>query len=745
MEALIRIRSSSLRTKYITELLSLFVILVLITLSSSNCSSDKAALNLTPVDSESLVDQSFGSSTEGKVESNGEDETSVSDLSLLSEDQLYLEARYYYSLGLREEANIYFGELEGRDWVLADHALFHFAENLFEMGEYESASEKYDQISAKHPASIFLKGSLLKSAICLFEEGKFQESVAKLNSVLLMDLDYADSAKARLYLARSYEEMGDFNNAGMAYVSLWVNNPTTEEADQAISRVTEFKSSEKAKIEVNFEQRIKRISILILKGYYSVALEELTVLEKDSRNASRDDIYREARVQIAKVLYSLGYHDRAIEEFKKNYELFDDAAIRQDSIYYIAKSKLKLGNKYDAIGWFEKVWTQFPDGSLAASSMYEAANVYLRDDEEDKAVSIYKLLIDKYPNSDLVVDSLWQVGWINFRSGNYQEALNYFSEMESRFPASVLYERSAYWSARASQKLGDTESAKSYFNKLMMRSPFSYYGVLAKRRAEEFGIELDQIPKQLLSIQSSSQGSKAGLHLEKAIKLFELGFRADGIDEFMKARSVKTDDKYFWYTAARITYGEGIYDQAISISKIYFKDVVAGLAEVQDPEFWNMAYPRGYMNAVTYEAKQNSLDPLIVYALIKEESSYNPAAVSSAGAVGLMQIMPTTGEFIAEKISLKNYNNSFLEDYRINVKMGSWYLASLLSQFDGDLIKALAAYNGGPGNAAKWEGKFGNLEDDEFIESIPIWETKEYVKKVLRSYWEYKRIYGKGD
>jgi len=130
--------------------------------------------------------------------------------------------------------------------------------------------------------------------------------------------------------------------------------------------------------------------------------------------------------------------------------------------------------------------------------------------------------------------------------------------------------------------------------------------------------------------------------------------------------------------------------------------------------------------------------------LIKEESSYNPLAVSSAGAVGLMQIMPTTGEFIADKISLNNYNISFLNDYRINIKLGSWYLAYTLSQFDGSIVRALAAYNGGPGNVSKWEKKFGDLEDDEFIESIPFWETKEYVKKVLRSYWEYKRIYGTG-
>ena len=428
-----------MQTKYITEPLSLFVILVLITLSSSNCSSNEAALNLKSVDSERSVERAVGSSTEEKVESREEEKTSTSELSQLSEEGLYLEARYYSSLGLREKANKYFRELEVRDWALADHTLFYFAENLFEMGEYEAAGEKYDQISSKYPASIFLKSSMLKSATCLFEGKKFQESITKLNSVLLMDLDYADSAAARLKLARSYEEMGDFANAGMAYASLWVNNPTTEEANKAKSRITEFISSGKAEIEINFEQRIKRISILISRYYYSAALEELTTLEEESKDAGRDDIYREVRLQIDRVFYNIGYYERAIDELKKNYGLFDEAAVREESIYYIAKSELRLGNRDKAISWFEEEWRQFPDGLLAASSMYEAANAYLRDDEKDKAASIYGLLIEEYPNSDLVVDALWQIGWINFRSGNYEEALKYFSEMESRFPTSVLY------------------------------------------------------------------------------------------------------------------------------------------------------------------------------------------------------------------------------------------------------------------------------------------------------------------
>jgi len=739
--AAIQARSSSLRTKYITEILSLLVILALITLSSSSCSGGKTALNLKSVGLEGSVDQTSESGTEETID---EGETSIPDLSQMSEDRLYLEARYYSSLGLREEANRYFEELEGRDWILADHVLFYFAGNLFEMGEYESAGEKYKQIFTKYPDSIFITDSMLKSAICLFEEEKFQESIAILNSTLQMDLDYANSAAARLYLARSYEGIGDFDNASITYVSLWVSNPTTNEAEQAELWIRESASSGKAKVMVDFGQRTERVSVLISRGYYSRALEELETLEEELKGTSPGDIYREVRIKTAKVLYDLGNYERAIEEYKKNYDLFNDATIREESLYYIAKSELNLGNRDEAIKWFKEVWKQFPDGSLAAASMYEAANVHLRVDEMDEAVSVYKLLINGYPESDLVVDALWQVGWINFRSGDYEEAIKFFSEMESGFPESVLYERSAYWAARASHKVGDTETAKYYLNKLVARSPLSYYGILAERRAKEFGIELEQVTNQQLSLQSSSKVDEASLHIEKTVRLFELGFRTDGMKEFAKAKSAKTDERYFWYDAMLIAYGEDIYDQVIYISKVHFKDVVAGAAEMPDTGFWKMAYPQGYINVVANEAERNDIDPLILHALIKEESSYNPLAVSSAGAVGLMQIMPTTGEFIADKISLNNYNISFLNDYRINIKLGSWYLAYTLSQFDGSIVRALAAYNGGPGNVSKWEKKFGDLEDDEFIESIPFWETKEYVKKVLRSYWEYKRIYGTG-
>jgi soluble lytic murein transglycosylase len=134
-------------------------------------------------------------------------------------------------------------------------------------------------------------------------------------------------------------------------------------------------------------------------------------------------------------------------------------------------------------------------------------------------------------------------------------------------------------------------------------------------------------------------------------------------------------------------------------------------------------------------------DPHLVAAIIREESFYNPTAVSSAGALGLMQVMPQTGQRIAAQLGSEGFTRERLFDPSYNIRLGSSYLIHLAAQFDNNLIHVLAAYNAGPDVVSKWIRQFGGGEPDEFVESIPYLETRQYIKKVLRSYYEYKRIY----
>ncbi len=151
-----------------------------------------------------------------------------------------------------------------------------------------------------------------------------------------------------------------------------------------------------------------------------------------------------------------------------------------------------------------------------------------------------------------------------------------------------------------------------------------------------------------------------------------------------------------------------------------------------------MLYPLPYKDTIFYYADANDLDRFLLAAVVKTESNFDPLAVSPKGAVGLMQVMPDTGKWAAQKSGIGGYSNDRLFDPEYNISIGSWYLADLKSEFNGDVVLMLAAYNGGRGNVKKWlekenwTGRTGNLEQ------VPFPETRQFVRKVI---W-YRKVYG---
>ena len=145
-------------------------------------------------------------------------------------------------------------------------------------------------------------------------------------------------------------------------------------------------------------------------------------------------------------------------------------------------------------------------------------------------------------------------------------------------------------------------------------------------------------------------------------------------------------------------------------------------------------YPRGYNEIIDKYSKEYNVDSSHVFALIREESLYDPKAKSWVGAKGLMQLMDKTAEALNKKLNIK----SSIYSPNKNIQLGTLYLSELLSDFDNNYFQVLAAYNGGPNNVKAWKKRFKNLDYDEFVESIPFKETNGYVKRVLRSYFYYK-------
>jgi soluble lytic murein transglycosylase len=158
----------------------------------------------------------------------------------------------------------------------------------------------------------------------------------------------------------------------------------------------------------------------------------------------------------------------------------------------------------------------------------------------------------------------------------------------------------------------------------------------------------------------------------------------------------------------------------------------------QEPAYWQALFPLPYMEPIVNWSQQRQLNPLLVTGLIRQESRFETKIRSVAGATGLMQVMPETGSWIAEKINLKQYN---LENPNDNIKLGTWFLDFTHQEYNNNSMLAVASYNAGPGNVSEWLAKYGFSDPDAFVEVIPFAETKGYVEAVFENYWNYLRLY----
>lgn len=154
-------------------------------------------------------------------------------------------------------------------------------------------------------------------------------------------------------------------------------------------------------------------------------------------------------------------------------------------------------------------------------------------------------------------------------------------------------------------------------------------------------------------------------------------------------------------------------------------------------------YPIKYSEYVEKYSSEYKLDKNLVYSVIKAESGFDPKAVSASDAIGLMQILESTGKWAAEKIKIKDFESSMLLEPKTNIQIGCWYLAKLLNQYDQNIDLALAAYNAGSGNVSKWLKDTGFSKDGKTLDNIPFEETREYVNKINKYKKVYKKLYDK--
>ncbi|MGE4225380.1 MAG: transglycosylase SLT domain-containing protein [Vicinamibacterales bacterium] len=378
----------------------------------------------------------------------------------------------------------------------------------------------------------------------------------------------------------------------------------------------------------------------------------------------------------------------------------------------------------------------FPGSPYAEEGLDALATALILGDDDAGAAAVFADLVAAYPDGRFAQRAAWKAGWWAYRQGAMADAIRFFETGATHFPRSDYRPAWLYWSARAKAHLGDTAGAAARYTLAATDYQNSYYGRLALTRLGR--------PSVPPSITAAATPRPAAPPTQPQIALLlALGLHDLAIAEIQFARRVWGDSPALAATAAVAQHRAGRLRLGINAMKRAYPQYLASGGESLPPDVMRVLFPLDYWPLLEAGAARHGLDRFLVAALAAQESTFDAAIRSSAGAIGLMQIMPTTGRSFARRMGIRPFSTSRLTDPAVNAAIGVQYLADLMKQFGGAPY-ALAAYNAGEHRVVRWKSERPGLPEDEWVDDIPFPETQNYVKRILGTAEDYRRLYGGG-
>ncbi|MEH2235075.1 lytic transglycosylase domain-containing protein [Nostoc sp.] len=459
---------------------------------------------------------------------------------------------------------------------------------------------------------------------------------------------------------------------------------------------------------------------------------------KTSRN-----LYRTARgLQVGgkdkeKAMPAAGY---AYATYKQLVQQFPNTEEAGNALLRLAET---AKTAKDGLPYLEQVISKFP--KQAGTALVQKAKTLEALKDQKSASSAWQLLIAKYGNSDEAAEYRWKIAQDKAKTKDYVGAWQWAEPIVTNNPNSILAPRAGFWVGKWAALLGKQQQSKTAYEYVISQFPYSYY---AWRAATMLGLNVGNFDNVRVMnpevIAPQRPLPPAGSETFK--ELYLLGQDRDAWLQWQ----TEFQDKIQPTVAEQFT--EGLMRQAKGenligidkISKLEDREIPAELAQYQTLSkqitYWQARYPFPYLREIEKWSIERKLNPLLVTALIRQESRFEPKIKSVANATGLMQLLPSTAQWIAPQIKLdiKTIN---LENPNDNIMLGTWYLDHTHQQYNNNSLLAIASYNAGPGNVSKWLQSLTTKDPDEFVEEIPFDETKNYVRQVFGNYWNYLRLY----
>jgi len=613
---------------------------------------------------------------------------------------------------------------------LADYDDFLGAQAEHEAGNEQAADVLLHGFTDRYPDSIFnpqlpeLEASVLLTL----------NNAAAAQQVLAAHPEYANRAGYELAQGLVANAVGQTAQAEAVFKKLLLAHPLTGEAATARAKLTAMG--------VENTLTVAELSSLgdayYKAGHYSDADEQYRALERkagltaDERNGFAVDAAAcELKLKRLTPAEVQGLADTPDEH----------GARRLYLLMELARNRNDEEDQQRIVALME---SRFSHSQWLAEALQSSGNMYMLKRDYPTAIKYYSSLATMFPANSNAAAAHWRAGWLSYRQGQYADAARMFDEQIKLYPGDKDTVSAIYWRGRLYETLDHKPSnAATNYRTLVRAYQHYFYAQMARRRLASLGDaqpvaqpQLDRLQAPLVPVLLESFPTDSP-HLAKARLLANAG-----LNDYIAAEIAADPDSSSWSALAEAqiyaSYGE-TYRAMRALKKALPYAASAPIKSIP-LAYWRILYPKAWWETIKTESAKNNLDPYLVASLIRQESEFNPSVVSYANAWGLMQLLPSTGKQMAKEEGIKNFQTFQLLDPEMNIRLGCRYLREMLSGLGGVPEYALAAYNAGDYRVVDWEAAGPYSGIDEFIESIPFTQTREYVEAILRNEEMYRAI-----
>ena len=617
---------------------------------------------------------------------------------------------------------------------LADYADFLDARANHEVGNEETAEALLKGFAERYPESIFdaQAPELEANTLLAMKDAASAERVL----AAAAGTEAANRPGYQLAQAQAAFALGLEQQAESLFKRLLLAHPLASEAEIARAKLTAMGAESSLTI-----AELRSLGDAYYNaGHYQEAGEQYRAL---ARHASLDEASR-AGFAVAAAACDLKLKLLSTAEAEALPDTPDDNGARR--LYLLMEMARNRNDLDEQRRIVAEMQSRFPQSSWLAEALYDSGNTYLLRREYPAAVEYYSDLATHFPDSKHASAAHWKAAWLSYRQGLYVEAARLFDEQIQLYPTAPEAVNALYWRGRLyeTQEHKPAQAAANYRAIIRAYQHF-FYAQMARQRLAALGdapaqsdpqpqLDSFQPPPVPLLMESFPVDSP---HLAKARLLANAG-----LNDYIPQEIAADPDSASWSALAEAqiyaSYGENF--RALRAVKRALPYAASASIKSIPMAYWRILFPEPYWETIKAEAAKNNLDPYLVASQIRQESEFNPSAVSKANACGLMQLLPAVGKTLARQEGMSNFQSFQLFDPATNIRLGTRYLRQTLDKFGGVTEYALAAYDAGDSRVEDWQAAGPYQGIDEFVESIPFTETRGYVESILRNMDTYRAI-----